>query len=258
MNTGFKNPIFKKNINQSIAFHLKISMLLLCILIFGVQKISAQEFQFGFDPHYADPQGEFEEQLSNPGIGIGFWAGYRFGNSPLMLGLDFSYTNFGIDVREEPLSTTIPDLRVEIENKYNLVNGNIFMRLMLPSGVIRPYAEGLFGFNYFFTETVLRERGTTSDGERLRDTNFEDTTMSYGYGGGLQIKVYEGTGTNESGEETAPASFYINLSGRYMLGNEAEYLQSGSIQISNGDVTYNVSRSETDLLYFKVGLHIGF
>lgn len=237
----------------------RLSILLLVLfLVFDSQKSTAQEFQFGFDLHYADPQNEFELQLDNPGIGIGFWAGYRFGNSPLMLGLDFSYTNFGIDSREEPLSTTIPDLRVEVENKYNLVNGNLFLRLMMPSGVIRPYAEGLFGFNYFFTETILRERGTISDGERLRDTNFEDTTMSYGFGGGLQIKIYEGTGTNERGEETAPAVFYINLQGRYMLGNEAEYLQSGSIQLTNGDVVFDVSRSETDLLYFKLGLHIGF
>ncbi|TVR12973.1 MAG: hypothetical protein EA391_14655, partial [Balneolaceae bacterium] len=94
--------------------------------------------------------------------------------------------------------------------------------------------------------------------ERLRDTNFEDVAMSYGFGGGLQIRVYRSSGINDQGEETVPASFYINLQGRYMLGREAEYLQSGSIQISNGDVTYDVSRSETDLLYFKLGLHIGF
>ncbi len=228
------------------------------ILLSGIQKTTAQEFQFGFDLHYADPQGEFEVQLDNPGIGFGMWAGYRFGNSPLMLGLDFSYTNFGIDKREEPLSSTIPDLRVEVENKYNLVNGNLFMRLMLTSGVVRPYAEGLFGFNYFFTETILRQRGSADDGERLRDTNFEDVAMSYGIGGGLQLRLYRSSGINEEGEETTPATFYINLQGRYMLGNQAEYLQSGSIQITNGDVTYDISRSETDLLYFKVGLHIGF
>ena len=243
------------SVNQLNSSVLFITFL---IILFSTQKTNAQEFQFGFDLHYADPQGEFEVQLDNPGVGFGLWAGYRFGNSPLMLGLDFSYTNFGIDRREEPLSSTIPDLRVEVENNYNLINGNLFMRLMLPSGVVRPYAEGLFGFNYFFTETILRQRGAIGDGERLRDTNFEDVAMSYGFGGGLQIRVYESSGINEQGEETAPATFYINLQGRYMMGREAEYLQSGSIQITNGDVFFDVSRSETDLLYFKLGLHIGF
>ncbi|TVR15450.1 MAG: hypothetical protein EA391_10585, partial [Balneolaceae bacterium] len=105
------------------------TLIILLLFVIGAQKSTAQEFQFGLDLHYADPQNEFEVQLDNPGVGIGFWAGYRFGNSPLMLGLDFSYSNFVIDIREEPLSSTIPDLRVVVENKYNLVYGIVFLRL---------------------------------------------------------------------------------------------------------------------------------
>lgn len=217
----------------------------------------AQELQAGLDLHYADPQADFEQQLDNPGVGISFWGAYRFPNTPIMLGLDFGFTNFGVDTREEPLSTTIPDLRVEIENRYNLLNGNLMLRLISPSGIVRPYAEGLFGFNYFFTETVLRERGTSADGERLRDRNFSDVAMSYGFGGGLQIRLYQYE-QQETEAQASMSAIYLNLQGRYMFGREAEYLQSGSIQIENGDVTYDVSESETDLLYFKLGVVFAF
>jgi hypothetical protein len=240
--------------------HRILSRFCLSLFLFawGAKDTKAQEFQAGLDLHYAEPREEFSAQMENPGIGIGFWGGYRFANSPVMLGLDFGFTNFGVDRREEPLSSTIPDLRVEVENKYNLVNGNLFLRLMMPSGAVRPYAEGLFGFNYFFTETIMRERGRPgSDGERLRDTNIEDVAMNYGFGGGLQLRVYRTQLENEN-EDSTPMSIYLNLQGRYMFGQEAEYLQSGSIRIENGDVFYDVSESETDLLYFKLGVVFGF
>lgn len=233
-----------------------------CLLIFSwaFSDALSQEFTVGLDLHYAEPQNDFALQLENPGIGIGFWGAYRFGNTPVMVGLDFGFSNFGIDRREEPLSSTIPDLRVEVENKYNLLNGNVFLRLILPSGAVRPYAEGLFGFNYFFTETILRERGRPgADGERLRDTNFEDVALAYGFGGGLKLRVYQGeVETNSNGGNASAMSIYINLQGRYMFGREAEYLQSGSIRIENSDVFYDISESETDLLYFKLGVVFGF
>lgn len=160
----------------------------LCIFSNG----QAQEIQAGLDLQFGVPQGEFNQQLDKPGWGIGFRTGYRFPNTPVMLGLDFGFMNFGVDKREEPLSTTIPDLRVEVENRYNLFNGNLLLRLIPPEATFRPFLDGLVGFNHFFTETILRERGRSgSDGERLRDTNFKDTSLSYGFGGGVQIRLYQ-------------------------------------------------------------------
>lgn len=43
-----------------------------------------------------------------------------------------------------------------------------------------------------------------------------------------------------------------------MFGREAEYLREGSIIRENGNVTFDVVQSTTDLLYFKLGVTVGF
>jgi|GEM_PF-6576517 len=60
-----------------------------------------------------------------------------------MLGLDFGLMNFGTETREEPLSSTIPDLRVKVENSYDFLSGDILFRLISPNtdALVRPYVD---------------------------------------------------------------------------------------------------------------------
>lgn len=219
----------------------------------------AQELQASLDFGVGIPQGEFKDQADHVGGGIDIMGGYRFANSPIMLGLEFGFMNFGTDTREEPLSTTIPDLKVEVENSYNLAHGNLLLRVIAPPAVVRPYADGLFGFNYFFTETVIRERGDFFEEDKLSDTNFEDTTLSYGFGAGVQFRLWQKKGDDAGlSENVQPSSVYLNLRSRYMFGREAEYLQKGSIKIDGGQATYDVSQSKTDLLHIKIGVGVNF
>jgi hypothetical protein len=218
----------------------------------------AQEFHFDLDFNVGAPQGEFSNEIDRLGWGLGLMGGYKIPETPLMVGLDFGFMNFGIETRTEPLSTTIPDITVEVENSYNLVTGNLLFRLSGPPSTFRPYVDGLFGFNYFFTQTVLRERGSFSDESVLRDTNFDDTSLSYGLGSGVNIRVYNSDVHSDPESEFTLGSVYLNAGVRYMFGREAEYLQEGSISRNNGTVTYDVSRSETDLLYFKFGVNFTF
>ncbi|MCC5942529.1 MAG: outer membrane beta-barrel protein [Balneolaceae bacterium] len=240
---------------------LLFACLLFIVLFLGHSKNAhSQELQVALDFDLAAPQGEFSDQLDKLGWGLNIMGGYRFGNTPFMLGLEFGFMNFGRDVRDAPLSTTIPDLRVEVENSYNLVHGDILLRLIPPPTTVRPYVEGLVGFNYFYTETVIRDRGSFSGEERLRDTNFEDTALSYGFGAGVQFRLYQDRSTVREPDEIAPSGVYLTLASRYMFGREAEYLQEGSIDVVSrpGEVLYDVSRSETNLLYFKLGVVISF
>lgn len=220
----------------------------------------SQEIHLEMNFDVGVPKGEFGDQLDRMGYGLGLMGGYKFRNSPVMAGIDFGFMNFGRDVRETALSNTIPDLRVDVENSYNLVHTNLLLRMIGPPSVFRPYIDGLFGFNYFYTETVVRRRGAfSSDDEILRDTNFEDITLSYGLGAGINLRIYRNPTADEYDDFT-PGSVYLNFSGRYMFGREAEYLQEGSITIDedNGDVFYDVSRSDTNLLYFKIGVVVQF
>lgn len=220
--------------------------------------VMARQFQADLDFSLGVPQYEFSDQLERLGVGLNFSGGYQFRQTPFMVGADLGFQNFGVESREEPLSTTIPDLRVLVENSYNLATGNLFIRVLAPDKTVRPYIDGLLGFNYFYTETVIRERGFASDDPILRDTNFEDVALNYGFGGGVKIKVYSGV-NNHTGESMYNVrSAYISLSTRYLFGREAEYLKEGSITRENGEVFFDVQKSKTDLLYFKMGFGLVF
>ena len=54
--------------------------------------------------------------------------------------------------------------------------------------------------------------------------------------------------------ENDGTSFFIDLKARYLLGTEAEYLKEGSVVVENGQVTYEVSKSKTDLLTVQFGV----
>jgi hypothetical protein len=133
--------------------------------------------------------------------------------------------------------------------------------LIAPPSTFRPYVDGLFGFNYFFTETVIRDRDDFfDDDEKLSDTNFEDSALSYGFGAGMQIRLWQRRGEiTRTLNDVEPSSVYLNLRGRYMFGREAEYLQKGSIQrTDDGEVIYDVSQSTTNLLHIKLGVVVNF
>ena len=237
---------------------IQLSILFSLLFLLFVQPSHARQWEGAIDLNVGVPQAEFSDQLDRGGIGVGFNAGYQFANTPFMLGIDFGFMNFGVDEREEPLSSTIPDLTVRVKNSYNLLNGDIVLRAMTKEAVVRPYLEGLFGFNYFFTQTTISERGFGNE-DVLSDTNFEDFSLNYGFGGGTMFRVWRNNNESSNPLEANPVqSVYINISARYLFGNEAEYLQEGSIATDNGTVTYDISRSETDLLYLKLGVGFRF
>lgn len=239
----------------------KIILVFLLIIPFSIT-LSAQEINGGINLQLVVPQNEFDENINTLGGGVNVNGLYRFRDSPFGLGLDFNFNNFGQDTRDEPLSSTIPDLSVRVENEYNLIQLMMLARIQSQDGILRPYGEGLAGFNYFFTQTSINERGSSSSDPIATDTNFDDFAFAWGGGGGLQIRVFDRRGTesfNEERENSTPvAAGYINLGVRYLNGSEAEYLREGSIVIEDGEVTYDTLQSRTDMLLFQFGFIFRF
>lgn len=236
----------------------KFTLIIFLLLAVISESLFAQEIHAELDLNIAAPQGEFKDNMDRLGWGFGLMGGYKFEYSPVLIGLEFGFMNFGNDRREEPLSSTIPDLRVDVRNSYNLINGDLLLRFIAPPSMIRPYVDGLIGFNYFYTETVIEERGGSAHSEVMRDTNHEDVTLSYGLGAGLNVRVYQYTGFNDERGTSSPAGIYLNFSGRYMFGRNADYMRKGSIQIEDGEVFYDVFESATNMLYFKAGVVFQF
>lgn len=197
-------------------------------------------FMLGF------PAGEFKEKVDR--IGFGLSGHFLFlapaPNRPFGIGINLGYLNYGQETRREPFSLTIPDVTVDVERSNNLVNFHALFQLGFPTGAVRPYIEGLFGGSYIFTETTIRSRGAE---EVASSNNFDDFAWSYG-GGGILIHLYSPDEGEDFGE------LLLDLKVRYLFGSEAEYLKEGSVIVSNGQVTYQVSKSKTDLITAHIGV----
>lgn len=200
------------------------------------------------------PQGEFQQSLDRRGFGAAGSGSYRFDETPFGFGMEVQFNNYGADSREEPLSSTIPDLKVQVDNAYNHI-AVLFAARFEPffESPVSPYLEGLFGGNYFFTETTITNRFSTDEEPIARDTNIHDTVMAWGGGGGLQIMVYSSE-KSFGGADSMPMVVFFNVGARYLYGNEATYLKEGSVTVANGQVSYEKSRSRTDLIAIQVGL----
>lgn len=238
---------------------MKKLLILSITILLSTLSAQAQELNAGFNFQVVIPQNEFSESINTNGLGLNVNGLYRFANSPFGLGLDFNFINFGSDTRDEPLSSTIPDLRVRVENEYNLMQLMMLAKVQPRDGIFRPFLEGLAGFNYFFTETSIRDRRTSASDPIATDTNFEDWAFAWGGGTGLMIRVfdYRDRETINSNYENIGAG-YVNLGIRYLNGSEAEYLREGSIVLTDGDVRFDTIQSRTDMLLIQLGFVLRF
>lgn len=226
------------------------------ISLFAIRDIYAQpRFQGGINFEMGFPQGDFESNVDNVGLGMGLDFTVSPKLLPIGIGGSFTFLNYGSDTRREPFSTTIPDVTVKVETQNSILQGFLLLRLQPNSGFVRPYIEGLLGFNYLFTETKIKDE---QDQEEIASsTNFDDFTSSYGAGGGIMIQVFDGTKRMPPGMGRAPIVL-IDLRVRYLQGGEAEYLKEGSIIRDNGNLLYDVSKSDTDLVTGHIGVVVEF
>jgi hypothetical protein len=220
-------------------------ILLVIFLAVLYMNINAQSAGINFTLGF--PMGEFKDNVDRLGYGVSgqFVLWNPKPQMPFTFGLNIGYLNYGSESRREPFSNFAPDVTVDVDRTNNLVNFHLLFQVMLPEGIIRPYAEFLFGGSYLFTETSINSQG--SGEEVASSNNFDDFAWSYGAGGGFLIKVSEGDG-EELGE------VFIDLKARYLLGTEAEYLKEGSVVIQNGRAIYDISKSKTDLLTAHIGV----
>jgi hypothetical protein len=190
------------------------------------------------------PMDEFKDNLKRVGFG-GNAEVLLFQQGPASMGLNIGYLNYGSETRRERFSTTIPDVTVDVNRTNNILNFHLLFQIAPPLMTVTPYAEGLFGGSYLFTETTIDSR----DENVASSTNFDDFAWSYGAGGGLLFHIYS--------DPTAEVSnIYLDLKVRYLFGSEAEYLKEGSVYFEDGFAKYEVEKSKTDMLTFSLGVSV--
>jgi opacity protein-like surface antigen len=243
-----RSPISSK---QHTSWRVTIGRLaLMFALLFWLASrtpVQAQDFQIGIDFTTVIPQGSFKQNVTNNGYGLGGQFLVSLGRTPLHLGVDAGFVNYGSEEHEEPLSTTIPEVRLKVKTNNNIILTHLLLRAQPRHGTVRPYADGLIGFKYLFTDTSITN--DSDDEELASTTNFSDSTFSYGFGGGVQVQLVDlGRGR----------PLLLDGKVRYLRGSQAEYLKKGSIRRENGIVSFDVLSSRTDVLSVQVGVTFRF
>jgi hypothetical protein len=205
-------------------------------------------FSLGF------PQSEFRNNVDRIGYsGVGHFA-YNFRDSPFLVGVSLGILVYGSETRTEPLSLMVPDVMVNVTTSNNIFLCHFLLRVQPQKGMIRPYLDGLLGFNYLYTDTRVKGRSDIGY-ETIASSNIHnDLTFSYGAGSGLMVQVFSKQRRKKSGS----FAMYLDMAVRYIKGGKAEYLKEGSIRLENDQILYDVSRSTTDLVTGYIGVSFSF
>ena len=221
------------------------------IILFAASLGCAREpFQASANFSLGFPQNGFRDNVDQIGYsGVGHFA-YNFRNSPFLVGISLGILVYGSETREEPFGPTIPDVVVDVVTRNNIFLCHFLFRVQPPKGTVRPYLDGLIGFNYLFTDTSVKSQRFDEDNPIASSNMYNDIAFSYGAGGGMMIQVLSKKRDSRKGS----FAMYIDMAVRYLKGGRAEYLKEGSIRIENDQVLYDLSRSTTDLVtgYIRV------
>ena len=142
-------------------------------------------------------------------------------------------------------------------------SGNLLLRTQPRTGRIRPYVEGIVGFNDLSTDTTTSIKDpravdgplaclyNSAFGVPCKDdvilssstNNLDDGTFSYGFGVGTQFELPD-------------SRLSLDARVRYMRGGSADYLKKGSIQQTDG--SFDKLSSRTDVITAQVGITFHF
>jgi hypothetical protein len=255
-----KKSICQKKRLSLIFKSMRTVFCLMIITFFGtlVHLANAQtHFQWGINGQGVFPQGEFKDNISNIGGGLGLEFTYLPATMPFGIGASFGYLVYGSEKFHETIQTKNADFNVDVTTTNSIILGHLLFRFQIKQGKVRPYLDGLIGFNHITTDTKIKDPDFWDDG--VRTNNIDDTVLSYGGGFGLMVKVYEGSWKKvKQTTKKKKWELLIDLRIRYIRGNEGEYLKEGSIFRVDDELFYDVNKSRTDLITAQLGVSFNF
>jgi hypothetical protein len=186
------------------------------------------------------PRGALGEQASVAG-GLAGHAVFPSGASALSLRLEGSWLLYGSETVRLPVARTAGRLNREITTDNWIAELGLGPQLVLGKRGVRPYVHGFAGVAYLSTTSQLR------DPDRFvsaTSTNYDDTTFSYGGGGGLLVPLH--------GRDTS-----LDLGVRYVRTGSVRFLGEGDLVSTDGGVSAMPHRGHADVLEFRLGLAFG-
>jgi hypothetical protein len=193
----------------------------------------------------SEPVGEFEEF-----VGAGFGADF-FGRLPMdpegfiSLRADLGFLIYGYESKRVCFEGIGCRVQARLQTTNNIFFGGVGPELAIPMRQVRPYVHAFMGFSYFNTSSSLEDlHGFDSD---FNTENFGDGTMSWGFGGGLEVNLKRGW-----------TPIDLNLGFRYHENGRVEYLTEGDIVDNpDGSITMYPVVSDANHMSYHFGVSIG-
>src|SRR5690554_3220292 len=187
---------------------------------------SAQTY-LGFAVEGGIPQNDFQDGLDDVGVGGSATVLFHAGAFPLALGLDGGLLTYGRQA--QPLAAQIDGQSAflgDVETTNNVAHLHAVLRIVPNSGAVRPYADGLAGFNYLYTRTRFDQEVLLVDGGDFIDlgpdavrgrrvtnsTVLDDFALSYSFGAGVLLRVAAGE------DDGTPFEAFLEVGARYLFG----------------------------------------
>lgn len=208
------------------------------------------------------PQGELDRQLDGKAAGLSVFVGGPVPRSPIVLGSEFGFLNYGTDSQLRLYSTVFDagvddDLAVPVEAVTTSASNNIFLghlvvRLQPFRGAFQPYVDALGGWKYFMTrlkvdgDVIVFRQGLS------QEAHVTDYALSYGVGGGFELRLYE----HSSRWSKTPANVSLHAGLRYLFGTDAAYAAEGSMREIGGRIVIDEIESRTDMIVPHFGIRV--
>ena len=236
----------------------------------------APGLRFRIEPGFAAgvPVGTFGE---NVGASFGGAVDFsvRLGDSPVSVGAAFASLRYGTDARQVALPTTVPEAVTVAKTSNSVFWTHALVRVQPRTGRVRPYADGLLGFSYAYTSTVVSNVNAGDSvflthgrvgfhpdvllgfsyaydinlgpGAELT-THLGDFAPSLGGGGGVTVLLVTGR----------EAALSLDLGVRYLVTGDVSYLRKGAIHRDESGVTFEAVRSPVNVVSPQIGVALEF
>ncbi|MDQ6888040.1 MAG: hypothetical protein M3068_12200 [Gemmatimonadota bacterium] len=203
-------------------------------------------WQGGLQLEGAQSTGEFRRFVSD-GYGVGLNLLYQPDRrSALSLRAGVDLLQYGRESRPVCFTGIGCRIALRLATDNNILIAGIGPQLMAPTGQVRPYASGLIGVSYFFTESSL---SGNSDSESFGNTtNYSDAAFAWSAGGGLYVLLRQGR---------HPIS--LDVGGQYHDNGTVSYLLPGGVRDNpDGSISVTPVRSKANMVIYRIGAGIGF
>ncbi len=152
---------------------------------------------------------------TSPGAAVDFTV--RVGQTPISVGAALDYLRYGTETRRLSVFPSVPEVLNDVNTTNNFIRTHALVRVQPRAGRVRPYAEGLLGFSYAYTQTSV-DLGYEGGSEGT--THLGDFAPSFGAGGGVTIGL----------ASWSEGRLGLEIGLRYLTGGEVDYLTQGDLQ----------------------------